>query len=51
MKTKWIPAIVLTCATQALAEETMPWAKDYDAARTAAAASGKLIMIDFYADW
>ncbi len=29
----------------------MPWAKDYESARMQAAISGRLIMIDFYADW
>jgi hypothetical protein len=37
---------VSTC----LAEE-MPWAKDWESAKKAAAESKKLLMVDFYTDW
>lgn len=29
----------------------MPWVKDFASAQKLAKASGKLIMLDFYADW
>lgn len=51
MSTKWISTILLACAAQTLAGETMPWAKDYAAANATAAATGKLIMMDFTAPW
>ena len=51
MSTSWISTALLACAAQTLAGETLPWAGDYAAANTAAAATGKLIMMDFTARW
>jgi len=40
----------LTLATLS-AQADIAWAKNWEAAKKSAAASGKLIMIDFYTDW
>lgn len=41
---------IVGLACSGLAGE-MPWAKDWADAQKSAAASKKLIMVDFYTDW
>jgi len=51
MKIRSLSALVLALAVPALAEEKMPWAKDWESAKQAAAGSKKLVMVDFYTTW
>ncbi len=50
MRATWLGMLAVLAALPAAAGE-MPWAKDFESAQAQAAVSGRLIMIDFYADW
>ena len=45
-----LSVVIALTASLAFAGE-MPWAKDFASAKKLAKSSGKLIMLDFYADW
>lgn len=45
-----LSVLIALVAGFACADE-MPWAKDFASAQKTARASGKMIMLDFYADW
>lgn len=47
------PLFVGTLLLVAAVSQAQPiaWAKNWEAAKKSAAASGKLIMLDFYTDW
>ncbi len=52
MKRSCLSALLLALALPtAMAEERMPWAKDWESAQRAAAGAKKLIMVDFYTNW
>lgn len=52
MRTRCMAALVLAWAvSSAIAEEKMPWAKDWESAKKAAADGKKLIMVDFSTVW
>jgi thiol-disulfide isomerase/thioredoxin len=44
-------AVVLAAAGSSRAADKIEWAKSYDAALKAGKESGKLVMVDVYADW
>ncbi|MCH8979705.1 MAG: hypothetical protein IH945_10765 [Armatimonadetes bacterium] len=45
-----LSVVIALTAGLAFADE-MPWAKDFESAQRTAKSTGKLIMLDFYADW
>jgi len=47
---KWLALAALGCGVAA-APNAVDWQSDYDAAVRAAAASGKMVMVDVYTDW
>jgi thioredoxin-related protein len=52
MKSICLSALVVALAAQvAAADDTMPWAANWDAAKKLAADSGKLIMVDVSTEW
>jgi len=46
-----VSAMLITLAAFAPAQDSIQWRKDYDAGIKEAKTSGKLAMIDFYAEW
>ncbi len=52
MNLRGLGVLVLALAVPAvLADKTMPWAKDWESAKKAAADSKKLVMVDFSTSW
>jgi hypothetical protein len=52
MRSSCLFALAVALAVQvAAADETMPWAKDWEAAKKTAADAKKLIMVDFSTEW
>ncbi len=51
MQGRLTAALVLALAAPAVLAGEMPWVKDWDAAKKAAASGKKLIMIDFSTTW
>ena len=51
MKLRTALSVVIALATGVAFAGDMPWAKDFESALRTAKSSGKLIMLDFYADW
>ncbi len=51
MKLRTLLAGAVLLGAVAAHADQMPWAENWDAAKKAAASSGKLIMLDFYTDW
>lgn len=48
VKTLLVGTLMLSALS---AQADISWAKNWEAAKSSAAASSKLIMIDFYTDW
>jgi hypothetical protein len=46
-----ISAMLVVLAVIAPAQDSIQWRKDFDAGIKEAKTSGKLAMIDFYAEW
>ncbi len=46
-----ISAMLVTLAVISPAQDSIQWRTDYDAGVKEAKTSGKLAMIDFYAEW
>lgn len=46
-----VSAVLVTLAAFAPAQSSINWRTDYDTGIKEAKTSGKLAMIDFYADW
>ncbi len=52
MRTRVLGVLVVALAVPALlADEKMPWAKDWASAKKAAAEANKLVMVDFATSW
>jgi len=51
MKLRLLLAGTLLLSAVASQAQPIGWVKNWDAAKKSAAASGKLIMLDFYTDW
>jgi hypothetical protein len=45
------PVLILALAAFAPAQNSIQWRKDYDAGLKEAKSSGKLAMVDFFAEW
>lgn len=46
-----IPAALFALAVLAPAQDGIQWRRDFEAGLKEAKTSGKLAMVDFYADW
>ncbi|MCB8933128.1 MAG: hypothetical protein M9921_00275 [Fimbriimonadaceae bacterium] len=51
MKLRLLLAGTVVLASALSQAQPIGWVKDWDAAKKSAAASGKMIMLDFYTDW
>lgn len=51
MKLRLLLAGALALSSAAIQAQPIAWAKNWDAAKKTAAASGKMIMLDFFTEW
>jgi len=51
MRRTTLSALVLVLVAPAVMADEMPWAKDWETAKTTGGKENKLIMVDFFTDW